>query len=192
VLLDVPCPLCGRPARPRACTACLAGLPASPGLPRIVGLDRCHALWAYDGATRDLVTELKYRRRRDLVPRVAELLAATARPPGGALVTWAPTAADRRRRRGADHAELLARALARRWSLRCRPLLRRRPGPPQTGRDAAARRRHPGFEVAGPVPRAVVVVDDVATTGATLRAAARALRGAGAVEVVGVVMARTP
>jgi predicted amidophosphoribosyltransferase len=161
-------------------------------MPRVAGLDRCHALWAYDGATRDLVTELKYRRRRDLVPQVADLLAALARPPAGALVTWAPTATERRRHRGADHAELLARALARRWAARCRPLLRRRPGPPQTGRDAAARRRHPGFEATGQAPRAVVVVDDVATTGATLRAAAAALRGAGAAEVVGVVMARTP
>jgi predicted amidophosphoribosyltransferase len=161
-------------------------------MPRITGLDRCHALWAYEGATRDLVTELKYRRRRDLVPQVADLLAARVRPPDGAVVTWAPTAVERRRQRGADHAELLARALARRWTLQCGSLLCRRPGPPQTGRDAAARRRHPGFEAPGCAPRAVVVVDDVATTGATLRAAAHALRGAGAAEVVGVVMARTP
>jgi predicted amidophosphoribosyltransferase len=170
-------------------------LPALPGLPRVHGLSRCHALWVYEGATRDLVTALKYRRRRDLVSRVADrLVAATPPPPPphSATVTWAATTVGRARQRGADHAELLARAVARRWGLPARGLLRRLPGPVQTGRDATARQDHPGYVTTSPVSREVVVVDDVVTTGATLHAAARALRGAGAGEVIGLAIARTP
>jgi predicted amidophosphoribosyltransferase len=109
------------------------------------------------------------------------------------VVTWAPTTPVRLRGRGFDQARLLARAVARRRGLPCRPLLRRWAGPAQTGRDAAARRAGPLFSASGPVRgRRVLLVDDVVTTGATVSAAARALREAGAIEVHVVAAARTP
>lgn len=156
------------------------------------GLDRCTALLAYEDGARELVTALKYRHRRDLVTLIADALADLAHPPTGAAVTWAPTTPAHRRTRGVDQAELLARALARRWRAPCRGLLRREPGPAQTGRPVGERWAHPGFVATRPVPPTVVVVDDVATTGATLSAAARALRGGGAEVVLGAVVARTP
>jgi predicted amidophosphoribosyltransferase len=115
------------------------------------------------------------------------------------VVAWAPTTPARRRARGFDPAELLARAVSRRTRLPCRALLVRRPGPPQTGLGAAARRAGPRME---PTRRAsalvlaaggrVLLVDDVATTGATLASAAHALRLAGARRVVALTAARTP
>ncbi|HEX8771251.1 MAG TPA: phosphoribosyltransferase family protein, partial [Acidimicrobiales bacterium] len=98
-------------------------------------------------------------------------------------MTWAPTTGARRRERGFDQAELLARAVARRLGLPCRRLLRRRPGPAQTGRDREGRQSGPAFttrRVTGPAR--VLLVDDIVTTGATVSAAARALRAAGAIE----------
>src|SRR5438034_6068447 len=108
------------------------------------------------------------------------------------VVPWAPTSRARRRQRGFDPAELLARAVARRLRARRRGLLDRRPGLPQTGLDATARRRGPQFEPRAAVPTTVLLVDDVATTGATLAAAASALRLGGARVVVAVTAARTP
>jgi predicted amidophosphoribosyltransferase len=153
-------------------------------------LDGWLALLRYDPAARGLLTGLKNGNRRDLVAWLADGLVALAPAPAAAVVTWAPTSASRRRARGYDHAELLARALGRRWGLPCRGLLRRRPGPAQAGQPAGQRRAHVGFEAGREVPSSVLLVDDVATTGATLTAAARALRGAGAAEVWAAVGAR--
>jgi predicted amidophosphoribosyltransferase len=161
-----------------------------------VALDACWSLFAYDGVGRRLVTGLKYRRDRAALAWLGAAMATAATPPGGTLVTWAPTTAARRRQRTFDQSELLARAVARCWGVPCVALLARKAGPPQTGRSLADRREGPillaraGSRVAAGRP--VVVVDDVVTTGSTLTAAARALRAIDVAWTAGLTAARTP
>jgi predicted amidophosphoribosyltransferase len=164
----------------------------APRLPPPEGLDDLLALVAYDAATRPFLTAAKYRDARAVLAVFGRSVALVL-PPGVAL-TWAPTTDARRRERGFDHAELVARTVARSAGAGAPSrLVRRLPGPPQTGRSAERRRLEPPMFVAtGPVPERLVVVDDVCTTGATLGAAARALRAAGAEEVLGLVVGRTP
>lgn len=155
-------------------------------------MDGCAAFLAYDTSARELVARLKYRNARASVPFLARGMAVLA-PPGADIVTWAPTTPARLRARGFDQARLLAEAVARDLHLPCRSLLRRGPGPPQTGRDAAARLAGPALVARRSVGgRRVLLVDDVVTTGATVAAAARALREAGAEEIHVVAAARTP
>jgi predicted amidophosphoribosyltransferase len=207
MLFPTRCPACRRRG-PAPCPACAAQLRPARPLPPPLGVSRCHAVLAYEGVGRELVARLKYRNERSALARLALAMAALVAAPGlgGAgeeaggtgidLVTWVPTSPARRRQRGFDQAELLARAVARRLRLPCprAPVLARRPGPPQTGRPAAERRAGGPAFVARRVVAGltVLLVDDVVTTGATMSAAAIALRTAGAADVIAVAAARTP
>jgi predicted amidophosphoribosyltransferase len=158
------------------------------------GLDRCWALLAYEEPVPRLIAALKYRNHRDVLTVAARALAVfVARSPVPVdALTWAPTSPSRRRDRGYDQAELLARGVGRRTGLHATATLRRRSGDPQTGADRVQRLRGPSFEPSAPVSGHVVVVDDVCTTGATLSAAAGALRRAGADRCSGLVLAVRP
>jgi predicted amidophosphoribosyltransferase len=167
-------------------------LKPAPDLPTPTGLDGLVAPLSYTGAGREVVARLKYRNARAVLPALASAIAALVDPATVDVVTWAPTTAARRRERGFDQARLLARAVARRLHRPCRSLLRREPGPPQTGRSRRDRVTGPTFAVTGRVRARVLVVDDVVTTGATVLAAATALKTAGATAVTGAAAARTP
>lgn len=160
------------------------------GIPfTVVGLDAGVAAWSHRGRPAELVRDLKYGRATAVVSELAERLATIA--PEADLVTWAPASASRRRRRGFDQSELLARAFARRRHLPVRRLLRRADDTAQTSRDLAGRRAGPSLSPAGRRLRprqTVLVVDDVTTTGATLSTAAEVLRSRGAGSVIGLVV----
>ncbi len=191
MLLPTTCPLCRR-AGPAPCAACAASLSWAPPLPPPPGVDACHAVLAYEGGGREVVARLKYRNARSSLVWLAEAMAASFDPLEVDVVTWVPTTSKRRRDRGFDQAQLLARAVARRARTPCVPLLRRCDTHPQTGRTGQERRAGPVFAPRARAPGRVVVVDDVVTTGSTVASAARTLRAGGARHVIVVAAARTP
>jgi len=151
------------------------------------------AVLAYQGAGRRMLLALKYGNAKPVARSLASAMARRARRYQVDVVTWAPTTPGRRRERGYDQAEVLARAVAWRLGVPCRRLLRRTDeGPPQTSRTRTERLDGPAFEARRRVRGAVLVVDDVVTTGATLRAAEAALRAAGAEAVHCIAAAATP
>jgi predicted amidophosphoribosyltransferase len=152
-------------------------------------------VYAYEGVARELVARVKYRNERVAVRWLGTRLArcCAMSPTAYDAVTWVPASARRRASRGVDHGALLARAVAADLGCVAERLLLRDNGAPQTGRPVEERRAGPGLHGTGSIAgRSVLVVDDVVTTGATLSAAARALRDRGARDVIAAAVARTP
>lgn len=153
----------------------------------------------FAGRPRDVLLGFKYGNRRQLGHHLAGLLVNRVLAAGlGAndfdVVTWAPTSRRRRRRRGFDQAELVARRVALQLGVPCRRLLERDgSSAAQTGLDRIGRLDGPIFR-ARPNLRGkrVLVIDDVVTTGSTLRSADAALRAAGARSVQRAAVATTP
>lgn len=185
-----------------ACTRCALPLPAGDAvcgacLRRAPPLNAVRAVFVYGFPVDRLVPRFKFHHDLAAGALLARCMATVLAPlPRPDALVPLPLHNARLRQRGYDQALELARPLARRCGVPLRDdLLRRiRSTAPQSRLDAAARRRNVrgAFAAAGdgPMPRHVVLVDDVMTTGATLHAAARALRRAGVARVDAWVCAR--
>jgi predicted amidophosphoribosyltransferase len=147
---------------------------------------------AYDGPARALVAAWKERGLRALAAEAAELVVDVVPRPAAAAVTFVPGDRERTLWRGENTAEALAASLGRRWELPVESLLERtRRVPRQRGLPRLARRKNVREAFHAPIaPAIVTLVDDVYTTGATVGAAARELRRAGAREIHVVTFAR--
>jgi ComF family protein len=176
---------------------------------RLRPLSRQASVGPYEGTLRAVVHALKYDRRRSAAAPLSALMAAAGRDllEDADAVVPVPLHPRREWSRGFNQADLLAAGLARPVH---RLLSRVRSTPPQVALPAAQRHRnvreafalnhrearrvaaHPGGRPASAAldGLVLVLVDDVATTGATLEACARVLLEGGAAEVRGLTAAR--
>lgn len=151
------------------------------------------ALGPYEGALREVIQALKYDGRRSVAPRLAARMACGARPllDAADLVVPVPLHPARERARGFNQADDLARGLGLPV---VRAIRRIRGTQPQVDLPADQRRVNvaDAFALADRslAGRAIVLVDDVMTTGATLDACARVLWVGGAREVRALTAAR--
>lgn len=188
------CPGCRRPHRgATVCPGCAVHLLAAPPAPQPPpGVDELLVLHRYDRVVRAMVLVAKNGGRRRLLAdwgnEVGRLVGAAADQPPD-VITWVPASRQGRRRRGYDQGRQLARGAAASSGRPAARLLIRRPGPARTGADRRERLDGPPLRCPIVAPPRVLLVDDVLTTGASLGAAALALRRAGAVSVTAAVVA---
>ena len=193
VLFPPQCAACRAIGREPFCRACEASVDVAPRVD-VAGLDAAEAVWAYGGAVAQAVSRFKYEGRVELARPLSRALAAQVDNHRPDLLVPIPLSAARLRSRGFNQARELTRSL--RQQTVTKALRRKAGGSTQVGRTRSERWVSlRGMFVAERIlvaDRKIVLIDDVVTTGATARAAAKALRDAGARWVGLVVVAATP
>ena len=152
-----------------------------------------YAAVSYAGNGRQLVQALKFKRAKAAVDVIADIMTQRIPMTGFTLVPI-PTATSRARARGYDQACLIARCCAKNAHVPVVPLLARYGQQRQVGsnKEQRSQQLHDAFRVLplklGP-DTPLLLIDDVFTTGATIGAAASALRNAGYTNVQAAVFA---
>lgn len=162
-----------------------------------VNFDAAYSYGSYDGPLRDLIHLFKYSGIESMAGPLSRLMVrALPRDERFDLVLPVPMHWLKRWRRGFNQAELLAKPVARHLGVPLtRNLCRKRRGHVQAGLNHAERLENLKnvFSVSAPgalAGKRVLLIDDVFTTGATLRAAAGVLREAGALRICAMTLAR--
>lgn len=150
----------------------------------------------YKGIVKELVQLLKFNRARNAANTIADLLQRIQiTVPNDVFIVPIPTASNRRRQRGYDQAELIAKKFAKAQKCRINNTLLRIGQTRQVGSKRRVRLRQiqNSFIIKQPSlisGKHIILIDDVITTGATIESAAKALRKAGAKRVDALIFAR--
>lgn len=203
LFLPARCLCCGRAVRPERlfCPGCVPALPKEP-LSREFPLPGGGSLvvaacFPYEKGFRRTLHRLKFQEERALARPLGLLMAEAASSLGEELdgVTWVPMSPQKLRRRGYNQSELLAKAVAKELGLPAWDLLEQvRETDTQHNLTRAQRADNVrgAYRAKGAtLGKRVLLVDDIVTTGATLRACAQGLYGAGAQKVCAVCAANT-
>ena len=193
------CPACGRLGT-SICNSCFDELVAGAkkqNKKQIEYHGTVLVAFEYNSAIRKIILNFKYRNQRSSLRFIGDALVKRIRAEQERtlksidLVTWAPTTTRRIVERGYDHAELIAKYVAKQLSVPCRKVLFRVSNRPQTGKSRDARLIGPTFSARKLDFEHLLLIDDVVTTGATLNSASHALYQAGAGLVTCVAVAST-
>ena len=189
------CAFCGKVGVQGVCPACEKTLPyCKTPLHERAEIGACLAPLRYEGIVRDALLNYKFHGSQSRCTGFGDILAqAAAEHFGGQfdLVTFVPVSKKRRRERGYDQSYLLARETCRHWDTAPAALLQKtKDNPAQSSLSSREERQKNVAGVYAAVNEEkirgarILLIDDILTTGATLREAARVLREAGAEKVI--------
>jgi len=177
------------------------------------GLDSLISIWEYEGLMKKAIHQIKYQGITDIIKELMKMveiegIGRTGVGPGLApIITYVPMYKKREKKRGFNQAKIIAQELAKKTGFQVIPLLKKtKDTKPQMELNQEERlenikgcfklieTRPLGNSneeaVRGRVSE-VILVDDVYTTGATMRECAKVLKKAGVKKVTGFVLART-
>lgn len=150
----------------------------------------------YDFVAKELVHRLKFERAKAAANIIARQLDETLPYfDRETVVTYVPTASSRIRIRGYDQSQLIAQGFAKQRGLTCRKLLHRYGQQRQVGSGRSARLAQAGHEYKTRkqfdlTDKAILLIDDIVTTGATIESCAALLKQSGTKRVLAAVFAQ--
>ena len=176
------------------CRACRTDQPEYPyGKKKVPHVAELTAVWRYEGNVRRSIHRYKFGGARHYADAYGRLLAMRISrdlPPAD-IITWVPVSRKRRRARGYDQVELLAKVVGPELGIPVEQLLEKfRDNRANSGLKTPAERRANVlgvYRAIDPVAfrgKRVLLLDDIVTTGATASECARVLLTAGAEEVI--------
>lgn len=189
--------------RPRICPHCAETLPYTTNGGKSHGdfFSLCVSSVYYEDRVREAILRYKFQGAKVYAPAFGTLLASTIYEQLDGkydLISWVPLDAKRRRKRGYDQAELLAKEAAKQLRRDCVPVLKKKRGvAPQSGTGSPERRRANiagAYSVIDPQRiegKRILLIDDIVTSGSTLSECAKTLLLSGAEEVLCATLART-
>ncbi|WP_404787940.1 ComF family protein [Altericista sp. CCNU0014] len=194
-ILQGQCALCDRPTSQVFCQDCTRRLQAcrvQSSVLQIAGLPPLYSWGYYEGALKQSLARLKYGGRPQVAEPLGQWLAQVWLDSGllerGLVVVPIPLHGDRQQQRGYNQAELIARSFCEvtGMPLRARGLIRTQPTTAQYGLLRLERYQNLSnvFQVGAALQKSpnlkdIVLVDDIFTTGATLKSATETLQQSG-------------
>ena len=195
------CMFCGTISPTEACEDCCKGLPKLEDplcMEQADHLDRVYALWAYDGRIPDGIAAFKFHGKAHLsrwfAQRLTEELGDLLRKEACDIVVAIPMHPKKLRRRGYNQAQLLAEDIATALALPFHGCLHKIKNSKTQHELKGKERRNAqkGSYACDPLHgEKVLLVDDICTTGETMKECARMLKEAGASQVIGLAIAKT-
>lgn len=198
LLYPTKCIVCRKrlpPGIPTICPICRETLPFADSI-RTKGkyIDKCVSAVRYEGSMREAILRFKFGGAQIYHIAFGELVAERIYEDLHGefdVLSWVPLAPDRRKERGYDQVELIARNVSERLRIPLVPLLKKRRGVSAQSLTSSPEERRANiagaYRVIDPsavIDQRVLLIDDVVTTGATLSECAKTLRKAGAAKVL--------
>lgn len=189
--------------KPRICPHCAETLPSTENGGKSHGdfFSLCVSSVYYEGSVRKAILRYKFQGAKVYADAFGTLLASTIYEQLDGkydLISWVPLDPARKRGRGYDQAELLAKQAAKQLRRECVRVLRKKRGvQPQSATGSPERRRANiagAYSVVDPrriEGKRILLVDDIVTSGSTLSECAKTLLLAGAEDVLCATLART-
>ncbi len=165
--------------------------------PEISSLDGLVVMAKYEGVLKKLIHAFKYQFIKSIGGKLSLLMAKNLNISGESMLTFVPLHSEKEKYRGFNQAKVLAEGVSEITGIECRSVLLRLE---KAATQSLLERKERLKNVEGIYAldgewdlnrRDIILVDDVATTGATLNACAKVLKQVGARQVIGLVLARS-
>jgi len=200
ILLPKACTVCGKEGN-YVCEKCSLFLSEAPTILTVNGLEELVSIWEYEGVIRNIIFKIKYEGVFDVINELVERAFEIREPyiPEDIIITFVPMFKKKEKRRGFNQAELIAKKVGEITGRKVLPLLEKTKdtlSQTELNKEERIINVKDSFALFRPdlnksLAEKVLLIDDIWTSGATMRECCRILKKSGVKKVWGFTLART-